>query len=76
MNKKKRSSDDLVYQLKVTLKDSKPPIWRRIVVPADSSLGKLHNVLQIVMGWWDCHLHVFEIHGREYGKPDQSLAGC
>jgi len=38
---------------------SKPPIWRRITVPADITLPDLHFVLQIVMGWYDSHLHGF-----------------
>ena len=67
------SNKSPVHQLKVTLKGSSPPIWRRILVPGDISLAKLHRILQITMGWWNCHLHVFEIHGREYGQPDRNL---
>src|SRR5208337_2168137 len=47
-----------IYQFKVTLKDSDPPIWRLIQIP-DCTLGELHEVLQVVMGWDDCHLHQF-----------------
>ena len=39
----------LIYQLKVTLSESKPPIWRRILVPSNINLGQLHLVLQIVI---------------------------
>ncbi|MCA6222053.1 plasmid pRiA4b ORF-3 family protein [Photorhabdus antumapuensis] len=49
------------YQLKVTLTDSKPAIWRRFVVPASISFDRLHDVIQIVMGWQDSHLHEFRI---------------
>src|SRR5438105_1581778 len=49
----------VIYQLKVTLQESDPPIWRRILVPASTTLGKLHDVLQVTMGWMDCHLHQF-----------------
>lgn len=66
----KRPPITSVYQLKVTLKDSKPPIWRRIQVPSDITLYKLHRVLQVVMGWTDSHLHQFIIGGRYYGEPD------
>jgi hypothetical protein len=39
-----------VYQLKITLNDTRPPIWRRILVPGDTTLRQLHDILQIVMG--------------------------
>ncbi len=59
-----------IYQIKVTLKWSKPPIWRRIQVRGDTKLGQLHHILQITMGWWDEHLHAFEAGGINYGQPD------
>ena len=59
-----------IYQLKVTLKGSKPPIWRRIQVPSDTRLGKLHQILQVVMGWTDSHLHQFSVGQTTYGVPD------
>jgi hypothetical protein len=40
-----------IYQLKVSLNETHPPVWRRILVQANASLGKLHEILQIVMGW-------------------------
>lgn len=51
------SSDPQIYQIKVTLRDSKPPIWRRILVPGNITLAKLHRILQAAMGWTDSHLH-------------------
>ncbi|MGK5095198.1 plasmid pRiA4b ORF-3 family protein [Deltaproteobacteria bacterium TL4] len=63
----------MIYQLKVTLKGSKPPIWRRIQVASDINLSKLHRILQIVMGWEDCHLHQYIIGGMNYGKPDHEF---
>ena len=60
-----------IYQLKVTLIQSDPPIWRRLQVRGDSTLGQLHRVLQVAMGWRDRHLHQFTIGGREYGRPDR-----
>ncbi len=58
-----------IYQLKVTLKGSKPTIWRRILVPGNINLGEFHLILQIVLGWTDSHLHQF-ISGRTmYSTP-------
>lgn len=62
-----------IYQLKVTLRGSKPPIWRRIQVPADINLGKLHRILQVVMGWTDSHLHQFIVGHSYYGEPDPEM---
>lgn len=59
-----------IYQIKVTLNGSKPPIWRRIQVRGDITLAKLHGILQVVMGWEDYHLHAFRVEGIEYGRPD------
>ena len=58
-----------IYQLKITLKDSHPPIWRRVQVTSDSTLGKLHQIIQDAMGWTNSHLHSFLVQGIEYGQP-------
>jgi hypothetical protein len=58
------------YQLKISLDGIRPPIWRRFEVPADITLHQLHQIIQIVMGWLDGHLHEFEIDGKVYSDPD------
>jgi Plasmid pRiA4b ORF-3-like protein len=59
-----------IYQIKVTLEDSEPPIWRRIQVPGDISLRKLHTILQTAMGWETQHLHEFIVGREHFGEPD------
>jgi hypothetical protein len=59
-----------VFQLKVTLRGIKPPIWRRVLVDGSATLDELHDVIQAAFGWWDSHLHEFRIGGRDYGVPD------
>jgi hypothetical protein len=59
-----------VYQFKVTLKGSKPPIWRRFQVASDTNLYRLHLVLQAVMGWDNSHLYQFSINGIYFGEPE------
>ncbi|MEX2660141.1 MAG: plasmid pRiA4b ORF-3 family protein [Acidimicrobiales bacterium] len=63
-----RSGD--VYQLKVTLHDTKPPIWRRVLIDGASTLNQVHEVVQAAFGWWNYHLHEFEIGNTRYGVPD------
>jgi hypothetical protein len=58
-----------VYQLKVTLQDIKPPIWRRIQVRGDITLLKLHKILQAAMEWEDYHLHQFIVGETYYAIP-------
>jgi Plasmid pRiA4b ORF-3-like protein len=48
-----------VYVVKVTLLGTRPPVWRRILVPRDITLQNLHRTLQTVMGWTNSHLHQF-----------------
>ena len=52
------------------LMGSKPKIWRRVIVPSDITLSKLHKTIQIAMGWCDCHLHEFIINEERYGLPE------
>jgi Plasmid pRiA4b ORF-3-like protein len=66
---KSADSSNMIYQLKVTLRDSKPPIWRRVMVPGSFDLYKLHQVIQVVMGWTDSHLHHFLADGTYYSFP-------
>jgi hypothetical protein len=56
-----------ILQLKVTLIDTDPPVWRRILVPAEYSFADLHNVLQDAMWWTDSHLHQF-FTARPFGR--------
>ena len=58
-----------IYQLKISLKRMRSPIWRRVLVPATASLGLLHEVIQIVMKWDGDHLHAFSVGNERYGDP-------
>lgn len=58
-----------LWQLKVTLEDTDPPIWRRLVVPAELTLVELHAVLQLAMGWTNSHLHAFRIGDARFEIP-------
>ena len=60
------------YLLKIQLLDIEPAIWRRFVVPASITLDRLHDIIQIVMGWTDSHLHEFTIGNKRYTEYPES----
>lgn len=59
-----------IYQIKVTLIGSAPPVWRRILAASDMLLPKFHELLQVVMGWENSHLHQFNTGRQSFGVPD------
>lgn len=63
------------FQLKVSLDEFEPSVWRRVLVPESISLAKLHRVVQALMLWWDYHLHLFVIRGVEFGQPEMDDFG-
>jgi len=65
------SSTQSIYQIKVTLRNSKPPIWRRLLVSGNVTLYDLHKIIQIAMGWTNSHLHQFIIDGEYYSIPNE-----
>lgn len=71
--RKKADGPAPIFQIKVGLRDAKPPIWRRLEVPANVTLAKLHDVLQIAFDWEHSHMHVFETPYGEFGIPNPEL---
>ncbi len=64
-----------VYQLKITLLGTAPPIWRRLQVPSTIKLCCLHTAFQVAMGWTDSHVHEFEQDGKHWGVPEHDEFG-
>lgn len=63
-----------IYEVRITLSGSKPPIWRKLAVPSDITLGQLHEVIQIAMGWTDSHLHQFMLKNKSLKKGPEVIA--
>lgn len=57
-----------IYQLKITLTDSSPIIWRRILVPANITLALLHEIIQEAMGWRNQHMYAFDHEEASFGE--------
>ncbi len=60
---------------KITLVESKPSIWRAFQVTDDYRFDRFHQVIQIVMGWQNSHLHEFQLKDRQIGMVDDSFIG-
>lgn len=60
-----------IYTLRIELQGIHPLIWRRLQVPTAIALPRLHDVLQVAMGWTDSHLHSFRIGELEYTNADE-----
>ena len=60
------------YQVKIQLLHIEPAIWRRLVLASHIPLDRLHDIIQIAMGWNDCHLHEFTIGKKRYTERPQS----
>ncbi len=63
-----------IYQLKVILLESEPPVWRRLQVPGDATLEWLHAVLQVTIGWTNSHLHQFKVGEDFYSDTRHNFA--
>jgi len=61
--------DHRICRMTVTLDGIVPPIWRQLDVPARVTLAKLHDLLQVALGWTNSHLHVFEIGDERIAVP-------
>lgn len=64
-----------IYQLKITLRDVRPPIWRRVLVTDATTLNQLHWIIQIAMGWTNSQLHQLIVDEEYYSEPEFELEG-
>ena len=60
---------DQAAELKVSLADFRPPIWRRVLLPVTATLADLHVVIQVLFGWDGDHLHLFQVGKKQYSDP-------
>jgi hypothetical protein len=66
-----KNSSEEIYQLKITLKGSKPPIWRRVQTPASTTLEMIHVIIQQSLEWVNYHLHDSHVKDMLIGDPEQ-----
>lgn len=63
------------YQFKIIVENSQPLVWRRVTVPAFVNFGQLHEIIQIVFGWEDDHLHDFSFPNIKVRIPGSAPFG-
>lgn len=63
-----------IARVRIVIEDTDPPVWRELDVPLSTTLAGMHDIIQVVMGWWDYHLYEFEIGDRFYGVPSSDDA--
>lgn len=61
------------YVIKVTIEDTHPPVWRRLIIPQQISFGCLHEILQTAFGWENSHLHEFTLPQSDIRISDPEL---
>ncbi len=69
-------TEDDVLELRIDLDRFRPPVWRRVRLPATTTLAELHEIIQILFEWDGDHLHVFTVDGMHYADPFQELDEC
>lgn len=48
------------YQIKVTIKGSKPPVWRRMIIPSGITFQQFSQMINTAMEWGGYHLYSFD----------------
>ena len=64
-----------VLQFKLTLRDIDPPIWRQVAVPESYTFYGFHVAIQNAIGWFDCHLHGFNIEDKSSKRGLMEIEG-
>jgi hypothetical protein len=70
-----RRGDVVTYQVRIDLKGTRPPVWRRLELASDLFLDDLHEVIQVTFGWTDSHLHRFG-SGSDFWSRDTEYYLC
>lgn len=58
------------YIIKVTIKNTHPPVWRRLQIPAGITFHELNAIIQLAFNWSGYHLYSFEIGNLLIEIPD------
>jgi hypothetical protein len=68
------SEPENIFQFRLTLTDSFPEIWRRVLVPDECTLGDLHYVISYSFCWFQDSSHEFTLGSRTFGPKDKDAS--
>src|SRR5262249_55361201 len=66
-----RRPDVVTYRVRIDLKGTRPPLWRRLQLASDLFLDQVHEIIQVAFGWTDSHLHQFGSGPGHYGPETE-----
>jgi hypothetical protein len=66
-----RRADVVTYRVRIDLKGTRPPLWRRLELASDLFLDQIHEIIQVAFGWTDSHLHQFGSGPAHYGPETE-----
>jgi hypothetical protein len=69
----KGKEDPTLVEMKITLEGVKPAVMRKLIIPTKLGLDELHDIIQLAMGWMNCHMHAFRIPGTRESFGDSSM---
>ncbi|MDN5795766.1 MAG: plasmid pRiA4b ORF-3 family protein [Intrasporangium sp.] len=61
--------EPVLLTVHVSLRHTDPEVWRRLTIPGELDLGRVHDAIQQAMGWQECHLHRFSLSENPYDMP-------
>lgn len=70
-----RRPDVVTYRVRIDLRGTKPPLWRRLELASDLFLNQVNKITQRAFDWTDTHLHHFASGSGPYG-PDTEAYLC
>lgn len=64
----------MAYQIKISIMEIEPAIWRRLKIPGNITFQQLHQIIQAAFGWLDSHLYKFQFDKTIITTPDDDYA--
>ena len=61
MEQKTNNKKYKYYEIKVSIRDTHPPVWRRLQIPEGITFHELNAIIQLAFDWCGYHAYDFEV---------------